>query len=68
MDHLDMDLQADVARTGTALAAVLARVDFGAQEIPTLSEWGMLILALLLLAFGTAALVRRKRAARIRTN
>ncbi|UCC79629.1 MAG: carboxypeptidase regulatory-like domain-containing protein [Candidatus Zixiibacteriota bacterium] len=30
--------------------------------IPTLSEWGMLILALLLLAAGTAAVVRRKRA------
>lgn len=68
MDHLDMNLQADVARTGTALTAVLARVDFGAQEIPTLSEWGLLILALLLLALGTAALVRRKRVARISTN
>lgn len=67
MDHLDMDLQADVARTGTALAAVLARVDFGAQEIPTISEWGMLILALLLLAFGTIAVISRRRVLR-RTN
>jgi hypothetical protein len=61
MDHLDMDLQADVARTGTALTAILARVDFGAQEIPTLSEWGLLILTLLLLAFGTIAVIRRRR-------
>ena len=32
-------------------------------EIPTLSEWGMLILALLLLAVGTVAVVRRRKAA-----
>jgi subtilisin family serine protease len=32
------------------------------QEIPTLSEWGMLILGLLLLAFGTVAVVRVRRA------
>ena len=32
------------------------------SEIPTLSEWGMLILALLLLAVGTLAVVRRKMA------
>ena len=32
-------------------------------EIPTLSEWGMLILALLLLGAGTDAVVRRKRMA-----
>ncbi len=38
-------------------------VDCGEQEIPTLSEWGMLILALLLLAVGTVAVVRRKRLA-----
>jgi hypothetical protein len=33
------------------------------ESIPTLSEWGMLILALLLLATGTVALIRRKKAA-----
>ncbi len=33
------------------------------QEIPTLSEWGMLILALLLLAAGTVAVVRRRQTA-----
>lgn len=33
------------------------------QEIPTLSEWGMLILALLLLAIGSVAVVRRRKAA-----
>lgn len=31
-------------------------------EVPTLSEWGMIILALLLLAVGTVAVVRRKAA------
>jgi len=43
----------------------LAFVITGPQEdIPTLNEWGMLILALLLLAVGTIAVVRgRKRAA-----
>jgi len=35
---------------------------FTGPPIPTLSEWGMLIMALLLLAIGTAAIVRRKRA------
>lgn len=32
------------------------------EEIPTLSEWGLIILALLLLAAGTIAVVRRRRA------
>ncbi len=36
------------------------------QEIPTLSEWGMIILALLLLAVGTAAVVRRGKLALIK--
>ena len=31
------------------------------EDIPTLSEWGMLIMGLLLLAAGTVAVVRRKR-------
>ena len=35
----------------------------GLQEIPTLSEWGMLLMALLLLAVGTIAIVRRKKEA-----
>ncbi len=34
-----------------------------AQDIPTLSEWGMLLMGLLLLAFGTVAVVRRRKAA-----
>ncbi len=44
-------------------------VDIGAfgvgcgVEIPTLSEWGMLIMGLLLLALGTVAVVRRRKAA-----
>ncbi len=36
----------------------------GAQEeVPTLSEWGMIIMGLLLLAVGTVAVVRRRKAA-----
>jgi hypothetical protein len=31
------------------------------QEIPTLSEWGMLIMGLLLMAIGTVAVVRKKK-------
>ena len=44
-------------------------VDIGAfgvgcgEEIPTLSEWGMLILGLLLLAIGTIAVIRRRKEA-----
>jgi hypothetical protein len=30
------------------------------EEVPTLSEWGMIILALLLIALGTAAVIRRR--------
>lgn len=33
------------------------------QNIPTLSEWGMLIMGLLLLAFGSVAIVRRRKQA-----
>ncbi|UCC79706.1 MAG: IPTL-CTERM sorting domain-containing protein [Candidatus Zixiibacteriota bacterium] len=33
----------------------------GEEDIPTLNEWGMLILALLLLAAGTIAVVRRRK-------
>jgi len=32
------------------------------EEIPTLSEWGMIIMALLILAIGTVAVIRRRRA------
>jgi hypothetical protein len=31
------------------------------QDVPTLSEWGMMILALLLIASGTAAIIRRRK-------
>jgi len=33
------------------------------NPVPALSEWGMLIMGLLLLAFGTAAVIRRKKVA-----
>lgn len=35
----------------------------GCASIPTLSEWGMIIMALLLLAVGTVAVVRKRKAA-----
>ncbi len=38
----------------------------GQNEIPTLSEWGMVILGLLLLAAGTMAVVRRRKLAAAR--
>jgi hypothetical protein len=38
------------------------------ENIPTLSEWGMIILGLLLLTAGTIAIVRRRKAAVSRTN
>lgn len=34
----------------------------GQEQVPTLSEWGMLIVGLLLLALGTVAVIRRKEA------
>jgi hypothetical protein len=37
------------------------------EEIPTLSEWGMILLALLLMAIGTVTVVRRRKAAVNRT-
>jgi hypothetical protein len=42
-------------------------VDCGV-EIPTLSEWGMIILGLLLLGAGTIAVVRRRKTALARIN
>jgi len=61
--NLDMSLLAGVTRTGAAMAAILARVDFGANPdpVPTLSEWGLLILALLLLLAGTIGVIRRRK-------
>jgi len=38
------------------------------QPIPTLSEWGMIILALLLLAAGTVAVIRKRTTVNVKTN
>jgi hypothetical protein len=35
----------------------------GAEAIPTLSEWGLIVLALLILAGGTVAVIRKRKAA-----
>ena len=54
--------------TSCCVGAGEGGVDIGAlgigcgQEIPTLSEWGAIILSLLLLAAGTIAIVRRRQA------
>jgi hypothetical protein len=50
--------------SGTTTATIRLKQGSGEipQDIPTLSEWGMLIVGLLLLAVGTAAVVRRRKA------
>jgi hypothetical protein len=50
---------------GTTTATVRLKQGSGEipQDIPTLSEWGMMILALLLLAMGTVAVVWRRKVA-----
>ncbi|UCC79112.1 MAG: IPTL-CTERM sorting domain-containing protein [Candidatus Zixiibacteriota bacterium] len=50
--------------TGNSLDLAFVITDNQAQEnIPTLNEWGMLILALLLLAAGTVAVIRGRKVA-----
>jgi hypothetical protein len=41
--------------------------DQAGSEVPTLSEWGMLIMGLLLLTIATVAVVRRRKAALSKT-
>lgn len=48
--------------------ANLVTAEHNIPDIPTLNEWGMIILALLLLTAGTIAVVRRRKAALARTN
>jgi Zn-dependent M28 family amino/carboxypeptidase len=68
LGNLDMDLQASISQTGAALVAILARVDFeNPDPIPTLSEWGLLILALTLLLAGTIGIIRRRKSVRIQS-
>lgn len=43
-------------------------VDVGVEDIPTLHEWGLIILGLLLLTAGTIAIVRKRKAAAARAN
>lgn len=43
-------------------------VDVGVEDIPTLHEWGLIILALLLLSAGTVAVIWRRKTASARTN
>lgn len=69
LGNLDMNLQASIARTGAAMAAILARVDPGSNPnpVPTLTEWGMVILALLLLASATVAIIRLQKRSKVRS-
>lgn len=50
-----------ISESGDTMTADFSVMD--SEQIPTLSEWGMLILALLLLAIGTVAVVTRRKAA-----
>lgn len=47
--------------SGIAISEIVWRADF--PSFPTLSEWGILIMALLLLAAGTIAIIRRRKVA-----
>lgn len=47
--------------TGTSLDLAFVVTSGPPEVIPTLSEWGLLILGLLLLAAGTVAIIRRKK-------
>ena len=62
---IDLDSDGDIDILGGA--STIMRVSWWesdlSQQIPTLSEWGMLIMGLLLLAVGTVAVVRKRRAA-----
>jgi hypothetical protein len=52
--------------TGDMLQGVLNAVLFvsgTSQDVPTLSEWGMMFMGLLLLMLGTIAVVRRRKTA-----
>ncbi len=48
-----------ISQSGDPMTADLLVID--SEQIPTLSEWGMIILALLMLAIGTVAVVRRRK-------
>jgi hypothetical protein len=49
--------------TGTSLDLAFVVNSGPTEPIPTLNEWGMLIMALLLLAAGTVAVIKRKKTA-----
>jgi len=50
--------------SGTSLDLAFV-INGGAEDIPTLGEWGMLIFALLILAVGTIAVIRRHKTASV---
>lgn len=49
--------------TFMGVGTACSEVQCGTPNIPTMSQWGMLVLALLLVAAGTVAVVRRRRQA-----
>jgi hypothetical protein len=62
VDHIDTTVTGvSVAAGDTTVLDVVMELE-QQQNIPTLSEWGMIILSLLLLAAGTVALIRRRNA------
>jgi hypothetical protein len=62
---LDGDIDPDLAVTNldSNNVSILINLSDNAEPVPTLSEWGLLIMSLLLLAAGTIAVVRRREAA-----
>jgi hypothetical protein len=65
LDSLSPCLPGHILNSCSTLIGALG-VGCGLTTIPTLSEWGMLIMGLLLLAVGTAAVVRRREKAFIK--
>ena len=54
--------QGSCSGVGQTSDAFAVKISGDSEPIPTLSDWGLLILALLLLAAGTVAVVRRRKA------
>jgi hypothetical protein len=67
-DLMNPTLNQGERRTPSQLVIDMLRCIWPCADIPTLNEWGMIILALLLLSAGTVAVIWRRKAALARTN
>jgi F0F1-type ATP synthase assembly protein I len=59
---LDGDGDLDLATANIVSDNISVLLNINAEPIPTLSEWGMIVLALLILSVGTVAVIRRRKA------